>query len=293
MKDTYRKFQNCIFCGEALNRKNRSAEHIFGKSVAELLPSVTNWHGGPTTESTFRGSHEFRWTTSRSVCINCNTGWMRRDLESAYPTLRSLILGWKINVDQEKISHLKRYFERLAFIADAESSNLELSLDKAGLEAYAQKYGDSRLLPPIFSARERHNFKERQQVPDLHIYIGRHCGVLGRDPNFILVRQLAALAFAKRIVFVIGQLAVLIEFKSALRTMDPKMYALAPPASCNLQFVSKETFSYDDFFSLMHQDRIVRWLRFLIRNRATRRQMESEHRKNGEWIYPPIPDSFS
>lgn len=188
-KDENRKFNNCIFCGLLLTEKTISKEHIFGKSIAKNLLEVSeDWKvHDSVTKTNLKGGGEFRFLTSKSVCRDCNSGWMKTDMDHAIPVMESIFASGFSSINHRQKIILWKYLARIAFICDVESSSLDLIEKNKEPSTQAENFGMSNLFQPVFSINDRQDFKLGKHHPLLKINIGTHNGRLGVNPEFNLV----------------------------------------------------------------------------------------------------------
>ncbi len=180
--NSYRKFKNhCAFCSNILTKKNRTAEHLFGKKIQNIHPVKYHLKFHDQDGKKENGSSPITHLKSRSVCKTCNEGWMSLEIDRVYPVLKKLIKGEKGKISIESAKLLRRYFIRLAVLVDIESSSHELS-ESVLTEKYILKFGTSNKYSSIITQGERENFKNGSEIQRIFVYIGHHEGILGLDP---------------------------------------------------------------------------------------------------------------
>jgi hypothetical protein len=277
--DPKREFVKCVLCdGEPMTR-----EHLFGESLARALDIPINAVGtGRNSDGQaipVNTGAPLLSSVSVCLCENCNNVRFHAMMGRAQPLIVQLARGQKRSLSTEDIDDLLRYFERLGFLVDALSSNYELTDEYRAsphFEAHAHWHG----VEPVYSLIQRKVWLEG--APDAvrpRIYLGRHLGVLGLNPETNLNRQTIRdpaqserrYGGTRQFHICIGQLAVHIrmgddgvEFapsNSYVRLALPGPLAW-PPAPRNVD--------YDDFFALYEQDGQTLFLRGVFRVPVTR-----------------------
>ena len=96
--------RQCVFCGKG----PVTMEHLFPQWVTYLLK--TSLHGFPSgnlIQIRTIGNQEYRWKTStpldfvaKTVCGECNNGWMSKIETDAIPYVTPMIEGEQITLDR-------------------------------------------------------------------------------------------------------------------------------------------------------------------------------------------------
>ncbi len=300
--DEHRPFKSCIFCGSTARR---TKEHIFGKAVARRYPvkyrwkSAGNTHFGPVLA---QGGGPIISVTAKAACRDCNTGFLKRELDEALEPLMSLIEGKSHQIAAQERAALFRYWERVGLIVDVLTSNYQITATYASGDEYKVSK-EGRQAPPIYSDRQRKEWKAPGgKLLDMHIYIGFHDGFLGLNPftNPASERVMWAesqggitvekrLTLEKRFLMTIGKLSVCVwmgknHFHVPILLRPPVGYAPPIPTSFrDLAAVANQNWdwpgavppvSYVDFFGLYGQTPDVKLAIQRLRDPKFRQEFE-------------------
>jgi len=196
MKDPYRKFENCIFCDNPADSK----EHIISKWIGKKLNPQENAITALLNQNEVKRSNRIEVVkasspitgfTSKSVCRNCNNGWMGDAVEIAKPLLEQLIVGnyrGKLTIEQQVV--LYKHFAIMACVVDVENTRST----------------------PVLSQALRERLKANSYIlPDIRVYLGKFQYCLD-NPYFntapaTVLGPLTAKA-GKTITVVLGKLAI-------------------------------------------------------------------------------------
>mgnify|MGYP000215173655 CR=1 FL=1 len=292
MKDEHRKFKSCIFCNARFGpppKAKRSAEHVFGKAVANLFPTLRNWRAGFYGEKGLQGSSPVVNLTSRSVCEPCNNEWLSAENEAALPIIEKLKDGQSITLEIADQRKLYRYLARLCAIVDAESSNRDLTMKQQKLEAYARKFGGSNLFPPIITETSRNAFRTGDDIPVLKVWVGRHDGHLGHNPTFNLVRAPSSTGIAKRILLVLGHLVIVAHLRFGLMPLPRGLIGISSTPSSSVNWALANNIGYEDYYSLYAPSPEIMWVIYCYKTLPIKERIDEIYAETGKIIFPDPP----
>jgi len=130
--------KRCIFCGE---RGNITKQHILPDRIKHLVPRLVPYHSHQTERVFYNpdgtvccrepakklspghlGNRRFR-----VVCLNCNTGWMKRAEEEAFEYAEPIILGRTLVLSaeaQQKLTTLAALIMCMVDLTDQPTSTI-------------------------------------------------------------------------------------------------------------------------------------------------------------------------
>lgn len=144
--------RQCIFCDNFVDSK----EHIWSEWMHDILEgqpdakynrhTVTRWADGreETTGPTGKPGNIFNIQV-RSVCRDCNNGWMNRAEGAVKPFLRIMIAGEPISIDSEQMGALARWCAHKFIVMEhaAAETSVTPRCDRVALR-------DRGVIPPYF-----------------------------------------------------------------------------------------------------------------------------------------------
>ncbi len=284
-KDEHRKFTYCVFCKVTLKNSGgpgrRTAEHIFGAKIVQSLPDTGHWLALNETTKKHRylkGSSQPKHLTSRSVCEECNSGWMSEEMAKVIPLITNLASGNRFTFKSAHNAPLARYLSRIGIIVDIESSNLDLPKEKLNSKEYIEKFGLTRLYRPILTSEDRYNFMNGLDIPEIDIQIGYHDRILGHSFQQNLIPYTnGQRVIGKRFLFAMGKLVASISVGPTPRIEHRNFIKIPISLSSTFSWPLSKFVSYDDFFAIYHQTDRVKDLRKALSNRHERRRIESDY----------------
>lgn len=289
--DPNRKFVNCVLCdGLPMSR-----EHLFGESLARLLRVPINAVGtgrGPDgLPKRVNTGAPMLSAVSVCLCQDCNTSRFSAMMSRAQPVLVQLAEGQKRLITPAEVDDLLMYFERLGFLVDVLSSNYRLT-DEYRATPHFAPHARWHEFPPVYSLLQRKAWLAGEPGAERpRVYVGRHAGVLGLNPETNVNRQpmfrpaaedgTAAgwVGGGRQFHIVIGQLAVHIRMGEEVEDRVP--------SEAFVQLVAKEdpiswpaarNVDYDDVFRLFDQDPPTVHQRLIFRH-PIHRILEEDRRR--------------
>jgi hypothetical protein len=269
--DPYRKFVSCVFCGRrevpGSPDTQLTKEHLFGAAFARHLDVKGNWtalgmllKGGRPGRRMESGSSPITSIAPRLLCQPCNNIRLKTVMDESLWLLKQLCAGKAVELTDSDRTKLRRYFERFAVIVGVCTSAeqvAEVSAQKA--ESFRRQLQHQN--PALLQFAHREAYLAGAQLADVTVYLGHHRGVVGKNPDFIVMHPPNLHGSWKRIAFVVKQLAICIDVrKPSLET---------PDTYCDLShaasFPMDRSVTYDDYLALRNQDsETLRW-RTLLR----------------------------
>jgi hypothetical protein len=226
LHDPHRVYKTCLFCDST----DLTAEHIFTRAVAKLFPKLRNWEidthplFSPSGKTKIKGSSPIVSVTSRCVCESHNTNELSRDVNKAMTCLRPLMSAKPFTFTASGQQKVRRYWERIGAIMDAETSNLDLQ-KPTPLGAGTNPL--HRIYPPILSREDRKAWLAGHDLRDTRVFVGHHTGTLGINPLVIAAPQpvppdnLSWVTTCKYFLFAFKNLAVVVIVGASRRKKDP------------------------------------------------------------------------
>lgn len=254
MFEEHRRYNSCVFCGGTQLTK----EHVFGKALARIHPVNRNWQVFYLDSTSGRvqkkkGSSPILSVTMKALCSRCNTGRLSREVDNALPHLEKLIGGEATILDVDSTQAVRRYWEKVGLLADISSSNYQISESDKEKPGFKQNFAH-RLFDPLIGDSERKGWASGMDTPRIRIFVGRHFGVLGINPevNTAYYPPPPYLVSMKRVSFVIGKLAVLVEVGDRVSVAIPRSFVELREQQATT--LNENGASYDDCFSVRGQD---------------------------------------
>jgi hypothetical protein len=264
-----RRFRSCVFCAST---DQLTDEHVFGRAFANFLDVRANWIAMLPDGSLRKGSSPLTKIAPRMLCLACNRDKFGPLMERVLPTLKEISSGAQVPSFQDRVPTLRWYFERMAFLLDAYTSDYELGTASPKVRREAEPIL-LRNCPPLFSGEDRAEWlSEMAPDPRIRVSLGHHAGVLGlivpmhvspveewsrNGDGQPFERKIAM----KRFSFVLKNLAACIEL-----TKVAEEHARPAPASFRrIEQIAAWPFApgvtYDDYYSLpnppdVHQHRL-------------------------------------
>jgi hypothetical protein len=286
MFESHRKFKTCILCG----RHDLTKEHIFGKSFAAYLNVTHNWKAKatpwpfPVSDQEVKGSSPITNIAPKLLCAKCNIERLSGLMNDSLPYLKDLSAGNPIALLPGAAELTKRYFERILLIVDVCTSNEQLT-SKHKRSREHQLTAGLRQRPAIMDFVQRREWLMGGPLTGISVYIGHHTGVLGLNPDVNITYGTVAnggvMRPTKRIQMVIKELAVCLDIG---RPDSP------PSSFVSIDSITKwpidPKVSYDDYFSLRHQDQNAQMLRYALLNAQFVSELEHLSRAKGSFTIP-------
>jgi hypothetical protein len=279
MFDEHRQFNTCAFCEST----DLTKEHVFGKSVAKLLPTKYHWEAYSQdsllgTAERRKGSGPLLNVAPRMVCEEQNNNLLSSELKSSLDLLAKLIFGTSKNIPSTAKRSLRRYLERIALLEDLHSSNQDIT-EKYKLTTEYKRSAQFRTNPPLISKNDRVNWSRGESLSQLDIFVGHHPRYLGLNPP--ATSTLSEDGKSKKFVFVIKHFAVITSIGSTHESPIPNSFRHL--SSIDESDVLLGNVSYDDHFAALKQTDLTKAMRLLLRDTKVLRELEIAARKNGEF----------
>lgn len=285
--DPKREFVRCVLC----DAEPTTREHLFGDSLARTLNIPINAVGigrgvGGEPKELNSGS-PFLSSVSKCLCSECNNVRFHSMMGRAQPVIAALAKGQKTSISPQEGDDLVFYFERLGILVDVLSSNYQLS-DAHKESKHFAPHASWHLLPPVYTLDERKAWVTRKPIVERpRVFVGRHRGVLGLNPEANCTRQATLKAGDAPIEVVgrqyqvcIGQLAVEIRMGVEVgRQMPSDAFVQLRPSAAPLNWPAARDVGYDDFLALFAQDPPTLFLRRIFQNVVTRIVEEERWRR--------------
>lgn len=290
MFEEHRKFERCILC----DANDVTREHIFGASFARHLGVAKHWAARATPTDlrlegqVVKGSSPITTIAPKVLCGPCNNERLSPLMASSLPTLIALSSGESASVSSASNDDLRRYFERVAIIIDVCTSTEQTPPER--IETREHKLTAlNRQAPPLLTQQVRLAWLEDAPLSGVHVYLGRHEGVLGLNPDVNIVhmrfrdqdRSGHIVGYVKRITMAIHQLAVCIDIAPSLGARRPLLPQTLRPVERITAWPPSMSITYDDYFALRHQDPVTKWLRRTLAIPEALAEIEDLSRREG------------
>ena len=257
--ETKRVFAQCVMCG----RSPVTREHLFGASLSRSLKAVGIGLPAPKSGQSILDA------ACHCLCRECNTDRFSAPMAQGQEIVRDLATGARVSIATDEHASLVWYFERLGFLVDVLSSNFELQ-DEYRNSRHFQPHAAWRLAPPAFSVVDRKSWLDGKDCQHPAIFLGRHMGELGRDPETTVNQAFttgneATVTACRRFHMVIGRLAIELQMGDQHEQYVPSdaYVSFASPPHTQHWPPSRDV-DYDDFFALQVQDAQVMSRRHLM-----------------------------
>jgi hypothetical protein len=267
---------------------------MFGKTLAkrfrERFRTAQSWVVRTDTGAV-NGNGPILSVAPQVACEPCNNGELSRDMAASLRPLWAAIQGETFVIPHADQKALSRYWERVGLIADVMTSNHHISDEYRSSKYYARSQAH-RQSQPLFSDDQRRVWLRGNMLPNMHVYLGYHGGVLGLNPTTFIAplmeldRQTTSLTVCgKRFLMVVGHLAVCVRMGTDLREVFPQGMRDLSVESGTVQW-PKDEVTYEDFLSLPNQTPDIQFTSWCMHRREWRDKIERHSKKVGGFEPP-------
>jgi hypothetical protein len=206
---------------------------------------------------TKKGTSPITNIAPRLLCKDCNSNRLSPNMQESLPWLIALSAGDLMDIPPHATACLRRYLERIAVIVDVCTSSEQVSASRA--RKLEHKLSElHRQAPALLTPADRASWLDGARLDRLRMALGRHKGLLGVNPDVTVVHGYAdsGVTSWKRMTFVVGHLAVCLDIEAKGFSIPVHF---GPPGTFHLlesiqSWPTEPEASYDDYFSLRHQD---------------------------------------